>query len=115
MLRKDTNAEFLRHTAGFFAALFGWDKSGFRFSTGGRGALLSEVMPETQLDSILLRQQTQPIAVTSVGRKTWWMFEGQIWEEDDGLTAEELRLKLREREAKEAKKMQKLRDTYGEE
>lgn len=95
MLREDPNARF---ESAFMRRRFVSGRREFRFISGRahRG--------------ILRDQETAPVAVAADDRRTWWMFRGRFFWEDDGLEAEEVRALVHERERRRRRRVERALD-----
>ena len=85
MVRKDTNAGFYQEKSGCLHRPL--DK--YTFTTGGRDALLRHY------------------------EKTWWVFRGEFWWEDERYDQATMHAVIMERVEKEQKRLDKLRREYG--
>jgi hypothetical protein len=60
--------------------------------------------------AILREQEQGPVAVAEDGRRTWWMFRGRFYWEDDGLEAEDVLALLLERERRRRRRIARAKD-----
>lgn len=95
MLREDANARF---ESGFLRRRFVSGRREFRFISGmaHRG--------------ILRDQESVPVAVARDEPRTWWMFRGRFFWEDDGLSAEEVMALVHERERRRRRRIDRAVD-----
>ena len=95
MLREDANARF---ESGFLRCRFVSGRREFRFISGmaHRG--------------ILRDQQAVPVAVAQDERRTWWMFRGRFFWEDDGLAPEEVMALVHERQRRRRRRIDRAVD-----
>lgn len=95
MLREDTNARF---EPGFLRRRFVSGRREFGFvSAGAHRALLRE-------------QEDAPVPVAEDERRTWWMFRGRFFWEDDGLEADEVMALVHERERRLRRRIARAKD-----
>lgn len=65
--------------------------------------------------AILRDQESAPVAVAADDRRTWWMFQGRFFWEDDGLEAEEVMALALERERRRRRRIDRALDAMGPE
>jgi hypothetical protein len=84
----------------------------YRFATG---SLVGEkhLSPRAHAD-LMARQLDEPIAVLHDERKTWWLFGGRTYWEDDGLCADDVKALALEREGRRAKQLERARDRMSQ-
>lgn len=95
MLREDTNARF---EPGFMRRRFVSGRREFAFISGGVHR------------AILREQESVPVAVAEDERRTWWMFRGRFFWEDDGLEADEVMALVHERERRLRRRIERAKD-----
>lgn len=95
MLREDPHARF---EAGFLRR---------RFVSGRR-----EFRPVSAMAhrAILREQEDQPVPVAVDERRTWWMFRGRFFWEDDGLDHDEVMALVLERERRRRRRIERAKD-----
>lgn len=95
MLREDANARF---ESGFLRCRFVSGRREFDFISGmaHRG--------------IVREQESAPVAVAQDERRTWWMFRGRFYWEDDGLSADEVLALVHERERRRRRRIDRAVD-----
>lgn len=99
MLREDPTAHFER---GLLRC---------RFVSGRR-----DFRPMSRMaHSVILRdQESAPVAVAAEDRRTWWMFRGRFFWEDDGLEAQEVMALALERERRRRRRIDRALDAMGD-
>lgn len=95
MLREDTHARF---ESGFMRRRFVSGAREFEFISGGAHR------------AILRDQESAPVAVAEDERRTWWMFRGRFFWEDDGLAAEDVMALVHERDRRLRRRIERARD-----
>lgn len=60
--------------------------------------------------AILREQQELPVAVAAEERRTWWMFRGRFFWEDDGLDPDEVMALVLERERRRRRRIERAKD-----
>ncbi|MBJ7455039.1 MAG: HNH endonuclease [Thermoleophilia bacterium] len=60
--------------------------------------------------AILREQESVPVAVAEDERRTWWMFRGRFFWEDDGLEADEVMALVHERERRLRRRIERAKD-----
>lgn len=95
MLREDVNARF---ETGFLRCRFVSGRREFSFISGlaHRG--------------ILRDQENDPVPVAQDERRTWWMFRGRFFWEDDGLEADEVKALVHERDRRRRRRIDRAID-----
>lgn len=95
MLKKDTSC-------GFIVERIGWGLSGgeyfqnrYRFQSG---KLQGPTLDENHYKQLLQGQESIPVVVIRDEGKTWWMFKGRFYWEDEDYTVGQLRLGVLELE-----------------
>ena len=100
MLREDTNARF---ETGFLRRRFVSGRREFAFISGHAHR------------AILREQESAPVAVAEDERRTWWMFRGRFFWEDDGLEAAEVMALVHERERRLRRRIDRAKDMMAAE
>lgn len=100
MLREDTNARF---ESGFLRRRFVSGRREFAFISGRSHR------------AILREQESAPVAVAEDERRTWWMFRGRFFWEDDGLEADEVMALVHERERRLRRRIDRAKDMMAAE
>jgi hypothetical protein len=95
VLREDTHARFEQ---GFLRRRFVSGRREFHFISG------------LTHRAILREQETAPVAVAEDERRTWWMFRGRFFWEDDGLAADEVMALVHERERRLRRRIERAKD-----
>lgn len=95
MLREDTHARF---ESGFMRRRFVSGRREFAFISGGAHR------------AILREQESAPVAVAEDERRTWWMFRGRFFWEDDGLEADDVMALVHERDRRLRRRIERARD-----
>jgi len=95
VLREDTNARF---EPGFMRRRFVSGRREFRFISGHTHR------------AILREQETAPVAVAEDDRRTWWMFRGRFFWEDDGLAADDVMALVHERDRRLRRRIERAKD-----
>jgi hypothetical protein len=95
VLREDTNARF---EPGFMRRRFVSGRREFAFISGGAHR------------AILREQESAPVPVAEDERRTWWMFRGRFFWEDDGLEADEVMALIHERERRLRRRIERAKD-----
>lgn len=95
MLREDPNARF---EPAFLRRRFVSGRREFRFISGRAHR------------SILRDQEAAPVAVAEDAPRTWWMFRGRFFWEDEGLTADEVMALAHERERRRRRRIDRAVD-----
>lgn len=89
MLERDTNGTFYVERS--------WGGTvGYRFQS--LNFTLGYTLSETDYQRWLRRQENTPVEVMRCEGVTWWMFNGKFYLEDEGYTADEVKLKILELE-----------------
>jgi len=65
--------------------------------------------------AILRDQRAAPVAVAADGRRTWWMYRGRVFWEDDGLEPEEVMALALERERRRRRRIDRALDAMSAE
>ncbi len=60
--------------------------------------------------AILREQESAPVAVAEDERRTWWMFRGRFFWEDDGLAADDVMALVHERDRRLRRRIERARD-----
>jgi len=95
VLREDPHARF---EAGFLRRRFVSGRREFRsISTMAHRAILRD-------------QERAPIPVAEEDRRTWWMFHGRFFWEDDGLDPDEVMALVLERERRRRRRIERAKD-----
>jgi hypothetical protein len=95
VLREDTNARF---ETGFLRRRLVSGRREFGFiSAAAHRAILRD-------------QEEVPVAVAEDERRTWWMFRGRFFWEDDGLAEDEVAALLLERERRLRRRIERAKD-----
>jgi hypothetical protein len=95
VLREDTHARFEQ---GFLRRRFVSGRREFDFISGHAHR------------TILREQEAVPVAVAEDERRTWWMFRGRFFWEDDGLAADEVMALVHERERRLRRRIERAKD-----
>lgn len=95
MLREDTQAGF---ESGFLRRRFVSGRREFDFISGMTHR------------AILREQETAPVAVAQDERRTWWMFRGRFFWEDDGLAPDDVLALVHERDRRLRRRIERARD-----
>ncbi len=98
MFRRDHKAGFIRE--GFFSKKW-------RFVSGN--IRLLEPMNDASYKELLARQQHVPMAVMheAASRKRWWVFRGDTYLEDEGLSADDVRVLILDRAEQSQRKVRR--------
>jgi hypothetical protein len=91
MLERDANGTFYVERS--WAGTVGYRFQSLNFTLG-------YTLSETDYQRWLLRQENTPVEVMRCEGVTWWMFNGKFYWEDEGYTADEVKLKILELELK---------------
>ena len=99
MLRRDSSAAFVRTGA--------WVLERYRFRAGNLEACRG--LGRAGHGRLMQRQLETPVLVLSDDerRRAWWMFRGECYRDDDGLTELEVKALLLERESQKGRRLQK--------
>lgn len=95
MLREDIHARF---EPGFLRRRFVSGRREFDFISG------------LTHRAILREQESAPVPVAEDERRTWWMFRGRFFWEDDGLAADEVMALIHERERRLRRRIERAKD-----
>ncbi len=95
MLREDTNARF---ETGFLRRRFVSGRREFDFISG------------LTHRAIMREQASAPVAIAEDERRTWWMFRGRFFWEDDGLAADEVMALVHDRERRLRRRIERAKD-----
>jgi len=95
VLREDTNARF---EAGFVRRRFVSGRREFAFISGMTHR------------AILRDQENVPVPVAEDERRTWWMYRGRFFWEDDGLEPDDVMALVHERERRLRRRIDRARD-----
>jgi hypothetical protein len=95
VLREDPNARF---EPAFLRRRFVSGRREFRFISG------------LTHRAILRDQEAAPVAVAQDAPRTWWMFRGRFFWEDDGLTPDEVLALVHERERRRRRRIDRAMD-----
>ncbi len=60
--------------------------------------------------AIMREQESTPVAVAEDERRTWWMFRGRFFWEDDGLAGDEVMALIHERERRLRRRIERAKD-----
>jgi len=105
MIRRDTDYFFVRHTRpkGFFSL---GKPDVYWYLTNKSGKVLS-AYKEADYRIVYEQQQWRPVmvAVESPGFKKWWLFEGELYWEKEGLDEEQVKALIVEMKAKKKRKV----------
>jgi 5-methylcytosine-specific restriction endonuclease McrA len=102
MLKKDPYGEFRYTERGFFTR-----KRYHRFYSGKNESI--EEIDDGTYEEIMEQQENTPVVVmsSSEGRKRWWIFQDNVYWEDEGFTAEEMKVLILEKIDQRQKKIQR--------
>ena len=78
---------------------------GFRYQFEQGGRALSRPWGGSRQRSLLDVQRSEPVRLVCEERRTYWLFEGRFWWEDDGLDAADVLALLRQRERRHERKL----------
>lgn len=102
MIKRDPKAKFLYKDVGFFKPKRIWRFHAGKWST-------QKGFTEEEFKSLQLRQQTTPVAVLRVdeNKRLWWMFMDEVYWEDEGYSAEEMEVLIKDRVLQREKRVKR--------
>lgn len=98
-LRHDPNGKFLRDRG------FLWRR---RYWFVGTGCPPTEIPPE-RFDYLLGAQSESAVAVARTELRTWWLFEGEFYWENEGYDSDDVKALIRQRERQKKRKLEHAR------
>lgn len=107
-LRKVANVQVKRVRLGGFLR----PKLGFEFRVPMRGSRYTYWrwrVSEELYESLKEQQQSEPKSVLRAEGRTWWWYKHAFYAENDGYSAEDVKLLLSDREKKKQRKLERLR------
>ena len=85
----------------------GWEPG--HVSVLWRGRWVGEFMPRSYYLQLELQQEHEPVAMGPTERGTLWWYRGDHYEDDERMTAEEVRLTVFDRQRRRSQKFDRLR------
>lgn len=98
-LRHDPNAGFL-HDRGFMFRRRHWFV--------GTGCPPVEIPPD-HYERLLAVQVDRPVEVARLAPRTWWLFEGEVYWENEGYESDDVKALIRQRERQKQRKLEHAR------
>lgn len=100
MLKRDTQAKFNYEVRGFFKP-----RKYYRFYTGKYHSM--QEWDEPAYSALYAQQQQSPVPLVKADRKTWWVFLGEFYWEDENLSEMEVKALILEKLKQRQRKVQK--------
>jgi 5-methylcytosine-specific restriction endonuclease McrA len=95
MLREVKNGRFARRRSVL----------GFRYQLVQGSKPLARAWGGGKQRRLLVAQAEAPVAVVEADRRTYWLFEGRLWWEDDGLGARDVLALIRQRQRRAQRRL----------